>query len=444
MLLQSKLVIPSLLLVVLSLVSCLGPSSPKAVVERFNEACAEGDLATADELLSETSPLFGAPCFLRRDADKSSLQEDKTRGNTASVVWEWRWKEPFRLERQRFHLSKGKDGWRIDYYELMWEEYNVTSQDTESIPAPTVVNQDPELLETVAYIEQGGIDGTKVITTTARIVNGQVDNQVTAGERILQEPRATIVVVGTKSRAAVLAEIKQLVVEYFTAYHAPDYNRLSELTHPEDIEGRNLQAAHQTAGMAISEFNVDEVKQLRVFDADSDGWWRSEPRRNSNLPGEPYVDPFVLEAEVPVFVRYQIFGIERPADSTIQVVYRSDLGWKIHHWGPWAASAPAESQSWDQAEIRLDGVALYPNGTLVVATRVRPQKGDMEVTASDDTGQGSGWGQGMEYQSASSTASAWLDALHPHAINVTVRLILRPEGYFGDKYEMETVTLLTR
>lgn len=444
MMVSRKLVVLSLLLVTLSLVACLGPSSPEAVVEKFIRACAEGDLTAADELLSETSYLFGAPCSLPRDADKDSHQVERVQGKTAAVVWEWRWTEPFRLERYEFNLFKGKKGWRIDGYYTAWEEYNVTSSETESSTAPPVVNQDPNLLEGIAYIQQGGIDGSKIITTTARIVNGEVTNQATTGERVLQEARPTIVVVGTNPRPVVLSELKQLVVDYYSAYQSGEYQQLSTLTYPEDIERHDLQAVHETAELRITAFDVDEVKQLQSLEADTGGWWRTEPSRYSGLPGEPYMEPFVLEAEVPVFVRYQIFGVDLSSEGTVLVVYRPDLGWKIHHWGPWATAAPLESKSWDQAEFRLDGVALFPDSTLVVATRVRPANGSLQVSAIDDTGQSSGWYERMEYLSGTSTAYAWLGALHPQAINVTVSLALRPEGYYGEPYQAEMVTALTR
>ena len=444
MLAKRTLVILGLLLVVLSLVSCLGPSSPEAVVEDFTEACVEGDLTTADRLLSEISPLFGAPCFIRRDADESSFQDDKIQGNTATVVWAWEWEEPFRLERYEFRLSKGRDGWRIDDYNIIWEEYNTIYQEIESIAAPTLANQDPDLLESVAYIQQSGIEGSKIITKTARFVNGEMHNEAATGELVLQEPRSTIVVVGTRPRATVLAELKQQVMDYFTAYHADDYAKLLALTYPEDIEGRDLPAVHETAGLNITYFDVDEVKSLQPLEADSDGWFRSEPRRNPNLPGEPYVEPFILEAEVPAFVRYQIFGVDMSSEEPVLVVYRPDLGWKVHHWGAWAAAAPAESKSSDKAEVRLDGVALFPNSTLVVATRIHPEEGDLEVSVADDTGQGSSWGERMDFVPETTTAYAWLDALHPQAINVSVDLVLRPEGFFGDAHRAQMVTSLTR
>ncbi len=441
---HKKFGVLGLLFLAFSLASCLGPGSPKAVVNDFTRACAEGDLSTADELLSETSWLFGMPCSLRRDADTDSLQAERVQGKSAAVIWEWRWTEPFRIERYQFDLSRGKKGWRIDGYQMTWEEYNTTSQATESIAAPAVVNQDPNLLEGIAYVQQSGIDGSRIVTRTARILNSEILNEAITGERILQEARSTIVVAGTRPRAQVLSELKELVAGYFGAYQAGDYQKLTALTYPEDIEGRDLQAVHRTAGLRITEFNVDEVKQLQSLEADTEGWWRSEPPRNTNLPGEPYIEPFVLEAEIPAFVRYQIFGVDMSSEATMMAIYRPDLGWKIHHWGPWAAAAPLESKSWDNAELRLDGVALYPNSTLVVATRVRPAKGDIQVSAVDDTGQGDRWGESMAYFPNTSTAYAWLDVLHPQAINVTVDLAMRPEGYFGESYEAQMVTPLTR
>jgi hypothetical protein len=137
-----------------------------------------------------------------------------------------------------------------------------------------------------------------------------------------------------------------------------------------------------------------------------------------------------------MFVRYRAFGVDLVAEETVQAVYDIEEGWQLEYWGFLAAAAPGEVLAGSTvdgraAEVRVEGVALMREATLIVLAPLEPnattlrEAGSMNelfAAASDDVGSAAGYLNGATIAEETELGYVWWEPLHPQTRNVTVEV----------------------
>ena len=362
--------------------------SPEGVVNAYLDACLNNDPATALSLYTaELQSLYAAdPCggdAVVATAVRSAHYGTEVSGNTAYVEWEWAWTEPEKTSRFQYSLANSNEGWRIFDGEYTYQEEVTTTETIGMIPASVVIEQDADLLEGIAYLKQSGIDGSNVIVTAVRTINGQTVSEELISETITAEAQDVIIAVGTKPRVEVLAEARQFVEGYFATYQSGGFADLVPLILFDDIQGVSIQGANDIAQTEIVTVDVDEAISVNVYPVEEindrlEGH-RREPERQMSLPNTPYQEPIYLEIIVPVFVRYRLFGVEVTSEAEAVALYRPDQGWQMRYWGVLLVADEQETEIRDDYELQVKGVALMHNATVVVLDVRRPLPEEIDL-----------------------------------------------------------------
>jgi hypothetical protein len=421
-------------------------NSPEAIVNTYIQACLNGDVATALDMMSpEIRQLFVAtnssPCDESDDGPKtasfSNLYGTEIAGNTARVEWEWKWAQPQRSARYEFILARNDDNWRILDGKYTHRETVETQEITEIIKSQVVTNQDEALLEGINYVMQPGLDGSRTLTKSVRKVNGRVEEEVILGERITAEPRDTIIIAGSKSRAAFLTEAKQFVTDYFAVYQEGGHGDLVGMIFTDDVVGVSIAEANRVARTEIITVNVSEAKSVTPYKVSviTERNFRSEPGRATTLPNQPYVEAPALEIKVPVFIRYRLFDVEVTFDDEVTAIYLAETNrWQLRYWGVLLAVGEQERQTREAYEVQVNGLALVHHAAFVVMTFTRPapdQHSGISVRVNDDISSSGMKISRLEYIGDSDTGFTFLDPFNRNAINATVWFRYTPRGVMG-------------
>lgn len=393
------------------------PDSPEAAIQVFLSACLIGDSATTlDSFLPDLRALIVATdspiCESMRDmTDVGSHYSTEMAGQTARVEWQWAWEGG--EQRYFYELSRAEGEWFLldgDFIDI---------SDEVNMPAEILVSyeDDASLLEGVSYISQMGTAG------------GQ----------------ETIVTTGTMPRNQVMAEAKQFVEAYFADYQTGDFQAVTSTVYPDDIEQVDVEAVNTIANMEITEIDIDEPTEISVYATNYiNESYRLEPLREFALQNEPYLEPPIVEVVVPVFIRFRALGHDWTDETDMAVIYHPEQGWMVRYWGILTAVAEAESQVRDTYEFRLDGLALTHQATLVVATVVQPDLGDLNwvsISVSDDltpTPTGSAM---LDMAEGVTTGAVQLDPFDARAVTAVVTFRMSPKGIF-DYYDGEVSVAL--
>jgi hypothetical protein len=356
------------------------------------------------------------------------------------VAWQWEWPEFERIERHEFTLARENEQWRIADEQLAYVEEVQLTTTIEALTSTLQIREDSRLPEDVAYIEQRGAGGSRTITRAVRWVNGVSVEEWVASEEVTQAAQPTLIVEGTRPRAEVLSDAQQAVESYFAAYAAGEYGRVGEMTMADefDVQERDLEAVHEVLAFEITDVDVDETQQLEaVVDeqaSTTSGLQWGFPATVPGYQGKLYGLPVDVVAQVPVFVRYRAFGVDLIAEESVQAVYDVEEGWQIKYWGFLAAATPGEvlagtTEDGREAEMRVEGVGLMREATLIVITPLEPdpatlrELGDMNqlfAAAWDDVGEAPAYMHAVVMADEGGLGYAWWEPLHPQAINVTV------------------------
>jgi hypothetical protein len=316
-------------------------------------------------------------------ASGSTRYEERVQGNTAYVEWQWEWSEPERVERHEFTLAREDEQWRIADEQLTYAEEVRLTTTIEPLTSTIQIREDPRLPEDVAYIQQRGANGSRTLTRAVRWVDGVSVEEWVASEEVTQAAQPTLLVEGTRPRAEVLSDAQQAVESYFSAYAAGEYGRVVEMsvTDEFEVQERDLEAIHEVLAFEITDVDVDETQQLEaVVDEQAStaaGLQGGFPATVPGYQGQLYGLPVDVVAQVPVFVRYRAFGVDLIAEESVQAVYDVEDGWQIKYWGFLAAAAPGEvlagtTEDGRKAEMRVEGVGLMREATLIVITPLEP------------------------------------------------------------------------
>ena len=419
--------------------------SPGAVVKEYLSACEMGDPTTAQALLiegtRETDGAFeSALCGLPEEASRSMWHEERVQGNTAYVTWEWEWAEQTRIERREFILARESGQWRIVSEEVTHTEEVRRTEAIEPIPAPLETRKEPNLGVGIAYLEQRGAEGSRTITTETRLINGTVIEEWVAGDEVTQAPTPTIIVEGARERVEVLSEAQQVVEAYFAVYAQADYAGVVEMSVAISVEERDVTAIYEETAFEIVTADVEATQLLEPYVQEQERTAAAPAgflqERVADYPGLVYTVPVGMRAEVPVLIGYRAFGVELVAEETVQALYTQEEGWKVEYWGFLAAAAPdavlaGSTVDGRVAEVRVEGVALMREATLIVLAPLEPdaatlrEAGSMNelfAAASDDVGSEAGYLNGATIAEETDLGYVWWEPLHPQARNVTVEV----------------------
>jgi hypothetical protein len=417
------------------------------VVKQYISACVIGNFVIAQALLAEgmqgMAPVHGSGvCELPEGASSSVLYEEQVQGNTAYVAWQWEWPEPERVERHEFTLAREDEQWRIADEQLTYVEEVRLTTTIEPLTSTVQTREDSSLPEDVAYIEQRGADGSRTVTRAVRWVDGASVEEWVASEEITRATQPTLIVEGTRPRAEILSDVQKAVESYFAVYAAGEYARVVEMSGEDefDVQQRDLEAIYEVLAFEIIEVDVDETRQLEtVVDEEASTAAGGQWGLPTTVPGyqdQVYGLPVDVVAQVSVFVRYRAFGLDLVTEETVQAVYDIEEGWQIEYWGFLAAAAPGEvlagtTMDGRATEVRVEGVALMREATLIVLTPLEPdastlrEAGSMNelfAAASDDVGSEAGYLNGATIAEETDLGYVWWEPLHPQARNVTVEV----------------------
>lgn len=448
-----------LLVAVFGLVGCQADDpkdTPETAVAAYIDACAKGDLATAQTFFSaKTLQLIQAfgnnACGSDSDLEQlsqlssSKVYETTTAGNTAYVEWELIWTEPAKTERYKYTLGQTDGQWFIIDVEQTYSETVVTEEREEVIQPNIITEESDDLLGGVAYVKTEGFEGSQTVIIETHIVNGQITERNVIPSEIHTPSQDTVIIVGVQRRAEVLASAQQFVQDYFTAYQNGEYADLVAKSFPDTVAGLDIAQANTTAQFRLLDFAVQSVSSLEVISAElpQSPYFTSSPSQNRQLPNNPYSSPIWLEAKLPLFVRYELFGIEQAEDITLSVFYQPDAGWFLSYWGVQIAAGQQPVKTGGGYEVQVEGLALIRGQAFVAINLLTPSPSDLSfsnVSLSDDVdGVVPSLISSFDYLPNSTIGYAWVEkGFNINAITVTAELQVNT-GIFQPIHKVQIV-----
>ena len=277
---------------------------------------------------------------------------------TAKVEWMWKWGIN-RTEKYELTAQIHESGWHLT--EIVKSESMKREREIIEIEPQIQQRFDQDLLREASYVVQVGSNGKRLIIKEISEANKKQETKIVLST-ITADPTDWIVVKGTLAEREIKGHVTRLVRDYFMNYQAGDFKALEQLA--PDAAKYDYQAA-----LYITDFKVTLPEEIKIINSKN-----QDPKR-AEINQSPIVEPFTLQASVPIQVSYSLFGLEFTSNDNLILSWSVDDAprwrgerWTMPFWGVTKAVSLRQSVTLNGNTITLDGVATTHDSTLIALT----------------------------------------------------------------------------